>query len=101
MVKRKENLKDSSEKVLILDGIAYQNTDEFIIRLKPKEFEKKPLKFILERVEEPIILDNVTSNKVLEMFWNKHGLDAINDIIDDEKLSKDFYSLSETPSDIL
>ena len=49
----------------------------------------------------PVILDNVTSNKVLEIFWKDNGLDTIKSIIDNEDMAKKFYQLDDTPSDIL
>ena len=59
------------------------------------------MELILEQVEEPVVLNNVTPNKVLERFWKDYGLDAISSIIDDKDMSKKFFSLDDTPSDIL
>jgi len=59
------------------------------------------LEHILKNVDEPVILENVTSNKVLEKFWKDHGLDAISSLIDDDEMAKKFFSLDDTPSDIL
>ena len=102
MEKREESLKQSDEKLLILDGVSYEsNVSKFIEALKPNKFEKKGLEFILEKVEEPVVLNKVTPNKVLEIFWEKYGLDAIDSILGDEEMAEKFYSLDDTPSDIL
>jgi len=99
---QEESLKQSEEKLLILDGISY-GTDiiKFIEALKPNKFEQKGLEFILEKIEEPVVLNKVTPNKVLEIFWKKYGLDAIDSILGDEKMAENFFSLDDTPSDIL
>ncbi|KYK29086.1 hypothetical protein AYK20_00745 [Thermoplasmatales archaeon SG8-52-1] len=102
MKHREESIRESGEKILILDGISY-NTDieEFLKALKPNDYEKKGLEFILDQVNEPIVLNNVTPNKVLEKYWKDFGLKAISSIIKDEEMSKKFFSLEDTPSDIL
>jgi len=99
---REESIKESGEKILILDGTSYgTDIDQFIKAIKPNKFEKEGLGFILQQVQEPVILDNVTPNKVLEKFWKDYGLSAIKSIIDDEVMSKKFFSLDDTPSEIL
>lgn len=99
---QEESIKESDKKMLILDGTNYgTDVDQFIQALKPNKFEEEVLKLVLERVEEPVVLNNVTPNKVLEKFWKEHGLDAINSIIDDEEMAKKFFMLDDTPSDIL
>jgi hypothetical protein len=102
MKHREESIRESGEKILILDGVSYgSNVEEFVKVLKPNKFEKEGLELILEQVDEPVVLNNVTPNKVLERFWKDYGLDAINSIINDEEMAKKFFSLDDTPSDIL
>lgn len=99
---REESIKESGEKIFILDGISYGNDiDKFIKALKPNKFEKKGLELILEKVQEPVIFDDVTSNKVLEKFWKDNGLEAINSIINNKEMAEKFFELHDTPSDIL
>ena len=99
---RKESIVECEEKMFILDGKSYgSDVDSFIQALKPNKYEKMGLEFILNRINEPIILNDVTPNKVLEIYWKKHGLDAIKSIIDDEKVAENFFSLPDTPSEIL
>jgi hypothetical protein len=101
MKQREQSLRDSDEKVLILDGVSYgANTEEFIKALKPNKYEAEGLQLILEEVDEPVVFDNATPNKVLESYWKDYGLDAIISIIDDEDMAKKFFSLDDTPSDI-
>ena len=102
MKKREESIKESGEKILILDGVSYgTDIDQFIEALNPNKFEKEGLELVLEQVDEPVVLNNVTPNKVLERFWKDYGMDAISSIIDDEEMTKKFFSLDDTPSDIL
>lgn len=99
---REKSLKESGEKIFILNGNSYgTNANDFIDALKPKLFERTGLELILEQIDEPVVLDNVTANKVLEKFWKDYGLDAISSIIDDELMAKKFFDLDETPSNIL
>jgi len=99
---QKSSIKQSGEKLLILDGISYgRDMEGFIKALKPKKFEQEGLEFILERVEEPVVLNNATPNKVLECFWKQHGLDAICSILEDREMAEKFFSLDDNPSNIL
>ena len=99
---RKASIVESEEKMFILDGKSYgSDVDSFIQALNPNKYEKMGLEFILNRIQETIVLNDVTPNKVLEIYWKKHGLDAIKSIIDDEKVADNFFSLPDTPSEIL
>jgi len=99
---REESLKDSDEKVLILDGVSYGvDVEKFIKALKANKYEQGGLKYILEKIDEPVIFDDATPNKVLEHFWKDYGIDTIKSIIDDESMAKKFFALDDTPSEIL
>ncbi|UCB57886.1 MAG: hypothetical protein JSV67_04565 [Thermoplasmatales archaeon] len=100
--KREEALKDSGEKIFILDGESYgTNIDEFIKALKPNKYEKTGLEILLELIDEPVIVNNTTPNKVLERFWIDYGLDVITDLIDNKEMAKKFYDLDDLPSEII
>jgi len=100
--KQEESLKQSEKKLLILDGVSYgTDTSKFIEALNSNKFEKRGLEFILEKIEEPVVLNKVTPNKVLEIFWKRYGLDVIDSILGDKDMAEKFYSLEDTPSDIL
>jgi hypothetical protein len=102
MDERHQAIKESDEKIFVLNGKSYgNNADEFINALKPNSHEKKGLEIILEEVDEAVVFDDVTPNKVLEKYWSEHGLETINEIIDDEDMADKFYSLDDSPSEIL
>jgi len=102
MEHREESIKQSGEKMLILDGVSYgADIDRFIDALKPKKFEREGLEYILNRVEEPVVVNNATTNKVLERYWKTYGVDAIQSVIDNKDMAEKFFHLDETPSDIL
>ena len=102
MKQREESLKESGEKIFILNGESYgKNIDEFIKALKPNKYEKIGLEVILTLVNEPVVVDNVTPNKILEHYWKDFGLDAIKEIIEDENMAKKFHDLDDLPSEIL
>ncbi|MGF3584399.1 MAG: hypothetical protein ACQXXD_01610 [Thermoplasmatota archaeon] len=99
---REKAIKTSKEKILVLDGVSYgRDVKGFIEALKPNKYERIGLEFILKQVEEPVVLNNVTPNKVLECFWKKYGLDVIRTMIDNEDVAKDIFSLNDTPSNTL
>jgi len=99
---QEESIKVSDKKMLVLDGTNYgTDVGQFIQALRPNKFEKEGLELVLEQIDEPVVLNNVTPNKLLERFWKAHGLDAINSIIEDEEMAKKFFMLEDTPSNIL
>lgn len=99
---REESLKKSGEKILILDGISYGvDAKRFITMLKPNKSEQKGLELILERIEGPVVLTNATPNRVLELYWKKYGLEVINSILHNKEMAEKFFSLDDTPSNIL
>jgi hypothetical protein len=100
--KHEESLKESGEKLYIIDDKSFgSDTDLFIRALKPNKFEIEGLKYILNKINEPLVLKNVTPNKLLEMYWHKYGLEFINSIINNKEMSENFLNLEETPSNIL
>ena len=100
--KREEIIKESGEKLFILDGKSYgSDIKSFIKALKPNKYENEGLEFILTNINKPVILKNVTSNKVLEIYWDDYGFQILNFILKNEELAKKFNKLDETPSDLL
>lgn len=99
---QQENLRESGEKVYILDGVSYGiDLDEFIKKLKPNKYEKQGLEIILEEIDEPVVFNSTTPNKVIEKYWKNHGLDTVKQIISDEEMAQKFYQLNDSPSEIL
>lgn len=102
MKNREESIKDLGERILVIDGVSYgDNVDEFIKALKPNKFEKQGLELILKQVQEPVVVNNATPNKVLEKFWEDQGLNILNLLIDDKEMAEKFFSLEDPPSEIL
>ncbi len=102
MKNRRKSLKDSDEKIFILNGVSYgTDIDSFIKKLKPNKYEEKGLEFILGKIDEPVIFDDATPNRVLESYWADYGLDLIESIINDKEMAEKFYSIKDEPSDIL
>ena len=100
--KREETLKESGEKLFILDEKSYgSDVKSFINALNPNKYEKEGLEFILENINKPVILKNVSSSKVLEIYWDDYGFKLINSILNNEKIAKNFNKLDENPSDLL
>lgn len=102
MKNRKEKISESDEKLLVLDGVSY-DTDikSFIDALKPNKYEKKGLEILLETINEPVVFDDATPNKVLEKYWREYGVSVIDELIDDSALAEKFHKLDDAPSDIL
>jgi hypothetical protein len=73
----------------------------FVDSLNPTYEEKTGLTAILSEIDEPIIMEDPTPNKVLLRFWDTHGKIAIRSIIKDETLVEKLYSMNESPAQIL
>jgi len=102
MQERHQAVKDANERLFVLNGKSYGNdVNDFINDLKPNEYERKGLELILEKIDEPVIFDDVTPNKVLEKYWKDKGLNAMKEIIENEKMAENFYLLDDSPSEIL
>lgn len=102
MQQRKEMISGSNEKILVLDGVSYgTDIESFVDALKPNKYEKEGLNVLLKEINEPVVFDNATSNKVLEKYWKDHGISIIDTLINDSNLAKKFHQLDDTPSDII
>ncbi|RLF39413.1 MAG: hypothetical protein DRN12_07030 [Thermoplasmata archaeon] len=101
MEKRRENLRKKHEVEFILDGKSYgDDIDGFINALNPKPYERYALSWILEKIDHPVVVSNITPNGLLEQFWEEYGLDVLSSLVD-EDLANDLVSLDDTPSGIL
>lgn len=95
---RHEQLAGKDQQVYVLDGLSFENADEFINALHPNTYEEKALRRMLSLHQKPIIVADVTPNDVLLLYWDQYGNEIINDIINDKKLTDEIMSLSESPS---
>ncbi len=99
---REESIKQSEEKILVLNGVSYgSDIQSFLKALKPNKNEEIALEFILEKIEEPLVVTEISPNKILEMYWDSYGKEFIFSIIDDEKMADSFFKLDDTPSNVL
>ncbi|MCK5112915.1 MAG: hypothetical protein KAQ84_05170, partial [Thermoplasmatales archaeon] len=99
---QEETVKQSEEKILVLNGVSYgSDVQGFVDALKPNKHEKLALEFILEKIEEPLVVSEVNSNKILEMYWDQNGKEFICSVIDDENMADSLFNLDDTPSNIL
>lgn len=88
-----EFLKKGEEKIFILDENCYgTDTDAFVEALNPTPLEKRALQIILEKVEEPVVVSKATPNKVLSLYWDEFGREALNAILGDEKMAEKLFS---------
>ena len=98
---QEESVKQSEEKILVLDGISYgSNVQRFVDELKPNKYEREALEFILNKIEEPLVVSEASPNRILEMYWNQHGKEFIESVVNDEKMADSFFKLDDTPSNI-
>lgn len=99
---REKTIKESGELLFILDGVSFgTNVEDFINALKPNKYEKEGLDIILNKINEPVVFDDATPNKVLEHFWGSHGLNTLDELINDRDMAENLFSLKEPPSEIL
>ncbi|UCF11698.1 MAG: hypothetical protein JSW06_06515 [Thermoplasmatales archaeon] len=99
---QEETVKLSEEKILVLNGVSYgSDVQGFVDALKPNKYEKLALEFILEKIEEPLVVSEVNSNKILEMYWDQNGKEFICSVINDDNMADSLFKLDDTPSNIL
>lgn len=99
---RAETVKQSKEKLFVYDGTSYgTNIQGFISALQPNEYEEIALQYILEKLEEPLIVSRTTANKILEKYWDTYGKEFLESILHDTTMADSFARLDDTPSNIL
>jgi len=99
---QEDKIKQSEEKIFVLNGKSFgSDVEKFVDALEPNKHEKMALDFILKKINEPLIVNDANANKILEMFWNNHGLEYISSIIDDKNMANSMFHLDDTPSNIL
>ena len=76
-----DTLKDSSEISYILNNKSYDTMEDFIHALHPNDYEEKALLFLLNHLEESLVVSNVTPNTVIEMLWEDHGLSLLKETV--------------------
>ncbi|UCH89134.1 MAG: hypothetical protein JSV49_00350 [Thermoplasmata archaeon] len=102
----KSEMISSGKKHFILDHICYgTNLKEFINQLEPDEHELIALKTVLKKVPKAVVVSKVTPNKVLTMYWQEFGREAIYSVTNDREFSKKMFKKHDVnkvpPSQIL
>lgn len=102
----RNNVPASAGMVLALGSKCYgDDTEAFINALNPSKVERKALELLLEDLDENILVESATPNKVLMMFWDDYGQDIIESIIGDEEIAKKVFERGqwnkETPAKVL
>jgi len=101
MSNRKEALQQQETTMFILDGKAYDSAEEFIKALHPNTYEEKALTYFIKRKTQPLIVDDVTPNAVIELFWEDYGYDFLKSVLENEDIAKELHELHDTPSAIV
>lgn len=79
------NIEKVHEGIVILDGTCYgSNVDTILKKIKPNKWEEIGLKYMLQKIEKPILLSGATPNKILSAHWDEYGRDIIKKIAGDE-----------------
>ena len=97
-----EKIKNMNRRLFILDGNCFgDDPSAFIETLYPNDVEKVSIEFILDKLQTPLIVSNMTPNKLLELFWKDYGLPLLEEILDDKDIAHEFFNRKEKPSDIV
>lgn len=94
------NIEKLHEGIFIMDNVCYgKNVDAVMEKLAPSKWEEVGIRYILERIERPMIISGATPNKVLSKYWPEYGKDIIKLIAGDGQSVGD--TKNHTPSEIL
>jgi len=102
----REKLEESSATVYIQDDVCYgKDALAFIDALSPTKAEALALKTILANESGPVIVEDATPSKVMGLYWDTWGLEALEAVTADEAIAKDLYENSDmgklTPSQVV
>ena len=92
--------------IFVNDNNCYgDDTDSFIMSLKPNIDEENALRTILNKIKNGVIGDKVTPGKILADNWDEFGEDVLFDIVKDRETAKEIYKktlpMKDNPSQIL
>lgn len=75
------------EPLFVLDGLCFgSHVQAAIEHLDPKEWETEALRLLLERAEQPLILDDATANGVIAEYWDSQASQVVQKIAGSEGL---------------
>lgn len=98
---KKDSLRQQDKTMYVLDGKTYENKEDFVTALHPNEYEKQALLYIIDQETQPVIVEDVTPNAVLELYWESFGLDFLKTIIENTTIAEELHKLHDTPSNII
>jgi hypothetical protein len=101
-----DNVPAAAGMVLALGNKCYgDDTEAFIDALHPSNIERRALEYLLDELNESIVVESATPNKVLMMYWDVYGVDILEEIVGDRDLAEDVFEKGEwrkdTPAKVL
>ncbi len=102
----RHNIPPSEGMILAIGSKCYgDDTEAFINALNPSKSERRALELLLEDLDESILVETATPNKVLMLYWDVYGQDILESIVGDDKIARKVFERGqwkkETPSEVL
>ena len=94
----KKKLQEMGKKVVVANGIIYEDMKTFVKSLKPNALEERALLYILNKINEPLFLDEPSVNSILSPYWKVYGKEILKVLSEDKKLVESVYNLRDPPS---
>jgi hypothetical protein len=96
----------SEERILALGNRCYgSDAEAFIDALNPSKVERKALELLLDEMDDSIVVESATPNKILMMYWDEHGVDVLESIVKNRSLAQSVFDKGErkdeTPAKML
>jgi hypothetical protein len=96
----RDHVPASAGLVLALGNKCYGDDAEAFIRaLNPSRFERRALEFLLEDLNEGVVMENATPNKVLMLYWDVYGVDILESIVGDRELAEKVFDRGQAKGD--
>jgi hypothetical protein len=101
-----DNVPSSAGMMLALGNKCYgDDTEAFIDALNPSRIERQALEYLLDDLNESIIVENATPNKILMMYWHIYGEDILESIVGDRDVAEKVFEKGQwkkdTPAKVL
>ncbi len=101
-----ENVPASAGMILALGNKCYgDDTEAFLNALNPSKIERQALEYLLEDLDESIVVESATPNKILMMYWDIYGVDILESIVGDPDIAENVFEKGQwkkdTPAKVL